>query len=72
MFAHEYKIGLIARENDSRIVKLAIREVKKVQQQYRDYQAWYFQPTTEAVTQRSDRYIAEKAEHYMNPPTGPH
>lgn len=70
MFEHEYKLGLIARENDSRMVKLAIEEVKKVQQQHRDYQAWFFQPTTEAVTQRRDRYHAEKTEHYANPPTG--
>ena len=60
---------MIARENDSRIVKMAIDEVKKVQQQYRDYQAWYFQPTDRALQSRRDRYHAEKQEHYGNPTT---
>ena len=50
------------------MVNLAIREVKRVQQQHRDYQAWYFQPTERAVQNRIERYKSDKEKHYQNLP----
>lgn len=66
---HEYRVGQIAQEQDSRMVKIAIQEVKRLQSRYRDYRAWYFQPTDMAIEQRADRYVRDKQEHYYNQPT---
>lgn len=63
---HEWRVATIAAEQDSRMVKLAIEEVKRQQAKYRDYQAWYFQPTEEAEFDRIDKYDSDKQQHYQN------
>ena len=71
MYAHEYKVGQIARDADNRLIKMMINRVKESQLQHRDYRAWYYQPVKLAEQSRADRLERDKQYHYENPPVVP-